>query len=101
MILLLLLAAATVPRAAARVNATSALDVFLISDCNACTKDGDSIFCTAAASDRNFVANGSASMTIAQKKQLLGPSDGAKFCWAGARGRAARPRGKATRLSLR
>ena len=60
-----------------------AIDTFMISDCSACTNDKNSIFCTQAASDSNFVANRTAGVTIAQKKSLLGPSLGAKYCWVG------------------
>jgi hypothetical protein len=59
----------------------------LISDCATCTKDGDSIFCSAAASPDNFVRNATASYSIRMKEALLGPSDGSKFCWAGTFGR--------------
>ena len=82
-------------RAAARVNATNALDVFLITDCSVCTKDKNSIFCTAAASDSNYVYNGSVRMTISQKKAKLGPGPGASFCWAGAWRRPAQERAAA------
>jgi hypothetical protein len=68
----------------ARINATSAIDVFWISDCAACVKDGNSIFCSSADSDDNFVRNTSSAVTIRMKKALLGPSDGGKYCWAGA-----------------
>jgi hypothetical protein len=66
-----------------RINATNALDIFLISDCAKCVADKNSMFCSAAASDDNWVQNTTTRLTIAQKKQLLGPSDGAKFCWEG------------------
>ena len=69
-----------------RINATSAIDVFLISDCAKCVADKNSVFCSAAASDNNWVQNTTTRLSIAQKKQMLGPSDGAKFCWEGEEG---------------
>ncbi len=69
---------------AQRVNTSSAVDVFWISDCTACTANQkDSIFCSTATSDSNFVSNASAKVTIAMKKLALGASDGSKFCWSG------------------
>ena len=73
-----------VPRASARVNTTSAVDVFWISDCALCTSgQKDSVFCTSADSDDNYVSNETMSVTIKIKKAALGPSDGGKFCWSG------------------
>jgi len=72
-------------RVDARVNATSSIDVFLISSCTECVKDRNSIFCTSAGSDSNWVSNGTVKMTIAGKKALLGPGPGASYCWQGAR----------------
>ena len=69
----------------ARINATSALDVFLISDCARCVSDKNSMFCSAAASDSNFVSNATSRLSIAQKKAAFGASDGAKYCWEGER----------------
>ncbi len=70
--------------ASARVNATGAVSVFLISDCDECTKDEDSIFCFEAASDNNFVSNITRTVTIRDKKQAMGAGDGARYCWDGA-----------------
>lgn len=82
--------------AEARVNATGAIQVFLISDCASCTTDRNSIFCSEAkgADTDNWVNNGTLKVTIADKKtraqynmnanEPLGPADGAKYCWSGA-----------------
>lgn len=77
--------AAFAPLAEARVNSTGAIATFMISDCGECTRDKDSIFCTEAAADDNYVKNSTTTITIAQKKRNygLGPADGAKFCWEG------------------
>lgn len=70
--------------ACARINATGAVDVFLITDCNECTRSQrDSIWCSQAASDDNFVSNGTLRISITEKKRLFGPTDGVKYCWAG------------------
>jgi hypothetical protein len=77
-----------------RVNSTGAIGTFMISDCAECTKDRNSIFCTTAKSDSNFVMNGSSlpagsservKVTIKMKKDMpkYGAADGGKFCWAG------------------
>lgn len=71
-----------------RVNATGALETFWLSDCDLCTKDQkDSIFCTAAGSDSNWVSNATTTYTVAMKKKPppngVGPGDGAKYCWSG------------------
>lgn len=82
---LALCALALLPRGVdARVNATSSIDVFLISSCAECVTDRNSIFCTSASSDANWVSNGTVKMTIAAKKALLGPGPGASYCWQGA-----------------
>jgi hypothetical protein len=84
---LLCLAALAAP-ALARVNSTGALETFWISDCSLCTNgQRDSIFCTAASSDSDWVKNETTTFTVAMKKQAppagLGPGDGAKYCWSG------------------
>lgn len=66
----------------ARVNSTGAIGTFMITSCDDCTKDKNSIFCTAGA-DGDFVANATYKITIKQKKALLGASDGSKYCWSG------------------
>lgn len=72
----------------ARVNATGAIEVFMITDCNACVSDKNSIFCSEAAADDNFASNGSITITIKKKKQILNsPADGAKYCWMGTFGK--------------
>ena len=69
---------------AQRVNTSSAVDVFLISDCATCTSgQKDSIFCSTAESDDNYVSNATARVTIKIKKAALGAADGAKYCWSG------------------
>jgi len=80
----------------ARVNATGAIAVFLISDCATCTADKNSAFCSEAGSDSNFAQNTTFKVTIAQKKTdvkwgALGPVDGAKFCWEGEFAPCSRP----------
>lgn len=72
-------------RGEARVNATNAMAVFLITDCNECVADKNSIFCTEAESDSNFVANQTRRVTITDKKAMFrdAPADGAKYCWEG------------------
>lgn len=82
----LLLALAGV--AQGRINSTGALETFWISDCNLCTNgQRDSIFCTSAGSDANWVANATTRFTVGMKKQAppggLGPGDGNKYCWSG------------------
>lgn len=72
----------------ARVNASGAIEVFLISDCAECTTDKDSVYCSDSTSDDNFVSNGTLKVTTAQKKSSnppygVGPSAGSHFCWAG------------------
>jgi hypothetical protein len=76
--LALLLGAAVLPHAEARINATGALATFLITECAECTKDKDSIFCSEASSESNFVSNATFSVNIRQKKALFGAADGAK-----------------------
>jgi hypothetical protein len=77
-------AAATLSTVAeARVNSTGAIGTFLITDCNACTADKNSIFCTNAGADSNFVKNATYKVTIKDKKQRFGPADGGKYCWSG------------------
>lgn len=95
------IAAATILSSArtveARVNATGAIETFLIFDCAECTKDKNSIFCSEAkgGDTENFVNNGTLTINIRDKKtqpqwnpaangQPLGPADGAKYCWTGA-----------------
>ena len=85
---LLLLALLLLSPAHGRINATGALETFWISDCNLCTNgQKDSIFCTAAGSDSDWVQNATTRYTVAMKKsappQGLGPGDGAKYCWTG------------------
>lgn len=57
--------------------------MFMTSSCAACTSDRNLIFCGQAASDDNFVSNGTVSVSIRDKKQQLGSLDGSMFCWAG------------------
>jgi hypothetical protein len=76
----------------ARTNATSAISVFMIDDCKPCTTDGDSIWCSTAKSDSNYVSlvnppnflNPNISVNIGQKKQIVGAGPGSGFCWEGA-----------------
>lgn len=67
----------------ARVNATSAIEVFMITDCAECTSDRNSIFCTNAKEDSNFVKNSTYKVTIREKKARVGAADGSKYCWTG------------------
>lgn len=60
-----------------------AIGTFMISDCAECTKDKNSAFCSEAKSDSNFVSNSTTRITIRQKKQWLGASAGASYCWTG------------------
>jgi hypothetical protein len=81
-------ALAALPSVSARVNATGAIEVFMISTCEECTKDKNSIFCTSADSDGNFVANGTMTVSIADKKRILNSvTDGERFCWSGTFGK--------------
>ena len=97
--LLALLLLALAPAATrARINATGALDTFWISNCDLCvTGQRDSIFCTSAGSDANWVSNGTTTFTVAQKKSAppvgVGPGDGAKYCWTGTFGSMLNSRG--------
>ncbi len=69
-VLALAVLACAVAPAAARVNATGAIDVFLISDCGTCTSDKNSIFCTQASGDdkSSLVDNTTLTVTIYDKK---------------------------------
>lgn len=84
----------------ARINATGAIEVFLIYDCATCSKDKNSIFCSEASGGDTsmFVNNGTVTVNIQMKKtdphwnpdynppavtSALGPADGAKYCWSG------------------
>jgi hypothetical protein len=81
---LLLLACACLLRPAdSRVNATNALFVFDISDCPTCAADKDSIFCTQAGSDSDFVQNLTTKYTISNKISQYGATNGVKYCWQG------------------
>ncbi len=96
--LLLLLLALAPAATRARINATGALDTFWISNCDLCTNgQRDSIFCTSAGSDANWVSNGTTTFTVAQKKSPapvgVGPGDGAKYCWTGTFGAMLNSRG--------
>lgn len=85
--------------AEARVNATGAVEVFLVSECAKCTTDKNSIFCSEAkgGDSDNWVFNGTLRVTIGMKKtqaiwnqngnEALGPADGAKYCWSGTFGK--------------
>jgi hypothetical protein len=70
----------------------------MISECAECTSDRDSIFCTQASSDDNYVANSTTRVTIRQKKREpplgVGPALGAKYCWEGTFGNLLRNSGK-------
>ncbi len=66
----------------ARVNATSAIQVFMITDCAECTADRNSIFCTQG-EDSDFVKNSTYKVTIREKKARVGAADGSKYCWSG------------------
>jgi hypothetical protein len=81
-----LAAACLLPAVEARVNASGAIQVFWISECDECTADKNSIFCSEAvgADLDNYVSNGTLKVTIADKKVSLGAAKGAKFCWKGA-----------------
>jgi hypothetical protein len=76
-------AAAAMRVTEARVNATSAIETFKIVDCEACVADDDSIFCTNAKSDSNFVKNATYTINIRMKKAMYGAADGSKYCWTG------------------
>ncbi len=78
-----LVALSTTQVGEARVNSTGAIGTFLIVDCETCTKDDDSIFCTNAKADTNFVKNATYRVTIRDKKIRYGAADGSKYCWSG------------------
>lgn len=88
-----LVASALLQLASARINATSAIDVFMITSCDVCTKDPDSIYCSESTSGSNFVSNGTWTITTREKIRLLGASDGSKFCWEGTFGAILKPNG--------
>lgn len=77
----------------ARVNATSAIEVFNIVDCAECTADKNSIFCTNAKEDSNYVKNATYKVTIRDKKARFGAADGSKYCWTGTFGKLIEPIG--------
>ena len=76
-----------------RTNSTGAVNVFLITDCKECTKDGDSIFCTEGkgGDTNNYVEAWNNSLfppvkiryDLSDKKRMFGAADGSKYCWSG------------------
>lgn len=87
--------------ASARVNATNAMDVFMITDCAVCTKDSDSIMCFEGkgGDSANYVVarNNFSSdqfqnndrVSLADKRKILFKqsdvaSVGGRYCWEGA-----------------
>lgn len=76
------LAALLIALVQSRENATGAIETFLITECDDCIWDGDSIFCTEG-KDNHFVKNITHTRTIADKKAMFGPADGARYCWEG------------------
>lgn len=69
-----------------RENATGAIETFLITECDDCVWDGDSIFCTEG-KDEHYVQNLTDKITISKKKEWFGPADGARYCWEGTFGK--------------